>query len=200
MSDILRRLMTETWPAKAAKSALEALMLPGQVAGGQLATQPSTPGMWSDEDESRSQLTQQGIGNRSTDLAGLLMGGGYPMAQTGALGMAGGKLPGNIFDAVAKRHPDVTLDGAVSQGYGTLSRIQVPPEKRGSGLARAAMQDLVAEADAAGIPLALSPSSDWGASKARLAEFYKSLGFVQNAGRSKDFATRETMIRPPRAK
>ena len=48
MSDLLRRLFTETWPAKAAKSAIEALMLPGQIAGGELATQPSAPGMWSD--------------------------------------------------------------------------------------------------------------------------------------------------------
>lgn len=80
MSDILRRLFTETWPAKAAKSAFEALMTPGQVASGQLATQPSVPGMWSDEDESRSQLTQQGIGNRATDLAGLVMGGSYAAA------------------------------------------------------------------------------------------------------------------------
>jgi hypothetical protein len=77
MSDILRRLFTETWPAKAAKSALEALMLPGQVAGGQLATQPSQAGMWSDVDEARSQATQRGIGNRAADLAGLLMGGSY---------------------------------------------------------------------------------------------------------------------------
>jgi predicted Rdx family selenoprotein len=88
MSDILRRLMTETWPAKAAKSALEALMLPGQVAGGQLATQPSAPGMWSDVDEARSQATQQGIGNRAVDLAGLLMGGSYAApAMKDATGM-----------------------------------------------------------------------------------------------------------------
>jgi hypothetical protein len=94
MSDILSRLMTDTWPAKMARSAFEALMLPGQVAGGQLATQPSQPGMWSDEDESRAQLTQRGIGNRAADLAGLVIGGGYPMAQSGALGMAGGNIMG----------------------------------------------------------------------------------------------------------
>jgi hypothetical protein len=92
MSDILRRLFTETWPAKAAKSALEALMLPGQVAGGQLSTQPSQAGMWSDVDEARSQATQQGIGNRAVDLAGLLMGGTYGAAPAGAIGMSGGKL------------------------------------------------------------------------------------------------------------
>lgn len=31
---ILARLLTETWPAKAASGILDALMLPGQVAGG----------------------------------------------------------------------------------------------------------------------------------------------------------------------
>jgi hypothetical protein len=77
MSDILRRLLTETWPAKAARSAFDALMLPGQVAGGAMAVQPSQPGMWSDVDEARTQANQQTMMGRANDLAGLVMGGSY---------------------------------------------------------------------------------------------------------------------------
>jgi hypothetical protein len=111
MSDILRRLMTETWPAKAAKSALEALMLPGQVAGGQLATQPSQAGMWSDVDEARSQATQQGIGNRAVDLAGLLMGGTYGAAPAGAVGMSGAKMPAEKIAGAAFKYGDEVFQG-----------------------------------------------------------------------------------------
>jgi len=70
---ILARLMTETWPAKAAGGILDALMLPGQVAGGILNVPPSRPGYWSDEDEAKSQLTNQTMMNRATDLGGLMM-------------------------------------------------------------------------------------------------------------------------------
>lgn len=80
MSDILRRLFTETWPAKAAQSAIHALMLPGQVAGGELAVQPTQPGMWSDVDEARQQATQGTMMDRAADLAGLVMGGSYAAA------------------------------------------------------------------------------------------------------------------------
>ena len=81
MSDTLRRLMTQTWPAKAAKSVLEALMLPGKVAGGELATQPSQPGMWSDVDEARQQATQGTMMDRAADLGGLVMGGSYAVPK-----------------------------------------------------------------------------------------------------------------------
>jgi hypothetical protein len=85
--------LAQTWPAKMAQSAYDAVRLPGQVAGGIMSAQPAQPGiMWSDMDEARQQATQGTMMNRAADLGGLVMGGGYPMAQTGALGMAGGKL------------------------------------------------------------------------------------------------------------
>ena len=73
---ILARLLTETWPAKAAGGILDALMLPGQVAGGILNVKPERPGYWSDTDEARSQLTNQTMMQRATDLGGLMMLGG----------------------------------------------------------------------------------------------------------------------------
>lgn len=68
---LLARLMTETWPARAGRGILDALMLPGQVAGGILNVQPERPGYWSDTDEARSQLTNQTMMNRAADLGAL---------------------------------------------------------------------------------------------------------------------------------
>lgn len=70
---LLARLMTETWPARAGRGILDALMLPGQVAGGILNVKPERPGWWSDVDEARSQLTNQTMMNRASDLGGLMM-------------------------------------------------------------------------------------------------------------------------------
>jgi hypothetical protein len=65
---ILQRLMTETWPARLAKSALEALMLPGQVYQGQVSmTGPD------------GRTNPEAI-NKAADLAGLVMGGSYAAA------------------------------------------------------------------------------------------------------------------------
>ena len=86
---ILARLMTETWPARAGRGILDALMLPGQVAGGILNVQPERPGYWSDTDEARSQLTNQTMMNRAADLGGLMMLGAYGQAPAGAIGMSG---------------------------------------------------------------------------------------------------------------
>lgn len=70
----------QTWPAKMGQGILDAAQLPGQVAGGLLATQPSQPGMWSDEDEARQQATQGTMMNRAADLGGMVMGGAYAAA------------------------------------------------------------------------------------------------------------------------
>ena len=49
------------------------------------------------------------------------------------------------------------------------------------------MESLVKYADDNGMTIALSPSADFGASKTKLKKFYKSLGFVENRGKNKDF-------------
>lgn len=83
----------QTWPAQMAKSAVQAALLPGQVAGGVMNTQPSQPGMWSDEDEARAQLTNATMMDRATDLGGMVMGGTSFSAPRGAIG-AGPVIPG----------------------------------------------------------------------------------------------------------
>jgi hypothetical protein len=80
MNGLLDKL-GQTWPAKMAQGLLDAARLPGQVAGGILAVPPSQPGVWSDEDEARSQLTQGTMMNRAADLGGAVMGGSYAIPK-----------------------------------------------------------------------------------------------------------------------
>ncbi len=81
MADLLSlETLGRLWPARMAKSALEALRLPGDVYQGNVS-------MYGDD--GRTNLDAIG---KSADLAGLVMGGGMPMAERGALGMSGGRL------------------------------------------------------------------------------------------------------------
>lgn len=82
-----------------------------------------------------------------------------------------------------------------------LSAIKLPKDERGLGNGSKAMQDIIDYADNNGKRITLTPSTDFGGSSvARLTEFYKRFGFVENKGRNKDFSTRETMIREPKKK
>lgn len=131
---LLARLMTETWPAKAAGGILDALMLPGQVAGGILNVPPSRPGYWSDEDEAKSQLTNQTMMNRATDLGGLMMLGasGAP-AVPNSVGMGVRTVPRdnyrtdlsqytkNLYRETSPEEALGILPGSnVTQGYGAM--------------------------------------------------------------------------------
>jgi hypothetical protein len=78
-----------------------------------------------------------------------------------------------------------------------LSQIVVPKDARSSGKGTAAMRQLVGYADRSSQRIVLSPSTDFGGSKARLVEFYKRFGFVENKGRSKDYEVSESMYRDP---
>ena len=81
----------------------------------------------------------------------------------------------------------------------TLSKIVVPESARNSGVGTQAMQQLIDYADQTGKQIALTPDKAFGAtSMSRLTDFYKQLGFTPNKGRSRDFSTKETMIRNPR--
>ena len=95
------------------------------------------------------------------------------------------------------------IKSSVTENKGTISvgKIVVPEGRRGQGLGTKAMQELADYADKTGQRIVLSPSTDFGgSSKSRLTDFYKRFGFKENAGRSKDFSTRETMFREPAAK
>jgi len=76
--------------------------------------------------------------------------------------------------------------------------IAVPKEKRNSGIGTSAMRAITAHADKHAKKVTLSPSADFGGSKARLMPFYKRLGFVENKGRNKDYSISDTMYREPK--
>ena len=67
----------------------------------------------------------------------------------------------------------------------------------GTGAGTRAIKELIDHADSTGKTIGLTPSSDFGGSKARLTKLYKRLGFVANKGKNKNFEIQETMIRQP---
>lgn len=79
-----------------------------------------------------------------------------------------------------------------------LSKISVDPKQRNQGIGSQVMNDIIQQADNTNAIVTLSPSVDFGGtSVARLKDFYKEFGFVENKGRNKDFSISETMYRKP---
>lgn len=67
---------------------------------------------------------------------------------------------------------------------------------RGEGLADKALTDLCQWADLNGVDLFLSPSGDFGSSKARLTRWYRRHGFITHAKhKTSRLTVRETMVR-----
>lgn len=101
-------------------------------------------------------------------------------------------------DAIAERYraKGAAVDVSERDGSLTLHRIVVPAEARNQGVGSEFMRELVAYADATGKRIDLTPSADFGGSKARLVEFYKRHGFVPNKGRTRDLEISEDMYRP----
>jgi len=80
----------------------------------------------------------------------------------------------------------------------SIELIKVPKESRGQGIGSEVMEKITEWADSNKYSLSIEPSSDFGTPKNKLIRFYKEFGFVPNKGRSKDYRTRDTMIRNPR--
>lgn len=100
---------------------------------------------------------------------------------------------------VKAKNPPIDLSIYEKGNEITLSKIVVPANIRGSGVGTKAMEDLIRYADIKGKRILLSPSKDYGASSiSRLTDFYKRFGFVENKGKTRDFSTRESMIRLPK--
>jgi GNAT superfamily N-acetyltransferase len=98
----------------------------------------------------------------------------------------------------AWRSKGVSLDAYQSGNSVNLGKIEVPKNARGKGIGTQAMKELNDYADQNGLRVTLSPTNEFGASKERLRAWYKSMGFVDNKGRTKDFTISETMYRDPR--
>lgn len=125
---VLDALM-QTWPARLAKGAYSAVTLPGDVYQGNVS-------MYGPDGHTNPEVI-----NRSADLAGLVMGGGVPMAETGALGMAGGK----IGAPEARRY------------LPSSSSLETPPAPTVEDMIRAARMESVSLAQARGT----QPKMQW---------------------------------------
>lgn len=101
---------------------------------------------------------------------------------------------------IAAQFPNVQIEVHIDPiGDLVLDKIVVPVDNREHGVGTSIMDRLVAAADAGRVRLALTPTDDFGGSVARLRRFYRRWGFVDNAGRGRDFSTRQTMLREPGA-
>lgn len=78
-----------------------------------------------------------------------------------------------------------------------IHRIFIDEKYRENGHARDVIQLICSHADLRQKVLALTPVSDFGSSKTRLEKFYRSMGFVKNRGRVKEWNTKEGFIRLP---
>lgn len=79
-----------------------------------------------------------------------------------------------------------------------ISMVKTPEADRGQGGARRALERLLAMADQQGMQVVLTAEPmDKKTSKTKLEAFYKSLGFVPNKGKAKDFTTMAGMVREP---
>jgi len=105
------------------------------------------------------------------------------------------KAPYKIETILSQKYSGVTVDISEKNGTITLSRVIVPESQRGEGIGTTLMDDLIDYADKTGQRIVLTPTGDFGGNVKRLKDFYKSFGFVENKGQSKDFTTRETFIR-----
>jgi hypothetical protein len=71
-------------------------------------------------------------------------------------------------------------------------------DHQGEGSARKAMTEFHKHTDKAGITNHLTPEPlDDSTKKTKLHKFYKSLGYVDNKGKNKDYTYRATMLRQP---
>lgn len=101
-------------------------------------------------------------------------------------------------DQQVEQNPGLRL--SVSGGGGKpviVHSIIVPKTERNRGTGGKVMRQLLELADRNGDMVALTPSGDFGGSVAKLKKWYKSLGFVENRGRTRDFEISASMYRLP---
>ena len=78
-----------------------------------------------------------------------------------------------------------------------LHLIKIPKDRRNQGIGTKTMKQVLDYVDDQGLLMTLTPSNEFGSSKRRLVEFYKSFGFRLNSGSSRDLRFKDTMIRKP---
>ena len=168
-----------------------------------------TVGGWSREKRERYSAADHSI-DPSTGLTQekvvALFSDNQPSVGIGA-GVALGSGPIKHFDfatpsggvRTAKIGPTEITYGVAKNGNDVeLTLIKTDKNARGQGHGREALQQFIDEADANGKRVLLNADPmDKATSKSGLVNFYKSMGFVRNKGKNKDFETRAEYMRNP---
>jgi GNAT superfamily N-acetyltransferase len=81
--------------------------------------------------------------------------------------------------------------------YVTLHKIEMIPEYKGHGYATEAMKQIIDYANGKDLIIILTPDSYKGSNVNRLIKWYKSLGFIMNKGKNKDFEHMQLMYKLP---
>jgi predicted GNAT superfamily acetyltransferase len=104
----------------------------------------------------------------------------------------------NIFTAKLKQsNPTIEFNLIAYKEFIYFDFLRVAEGDRNQGLGTKFFKELVALADLANCPLALTPDASYGDWKETdLERFYERFGFVKNIGKNRDFSTNHTMVRP----
>lgn len=113
-----------------------------------------------------------------------------------AIAVSDGKI---LVEAAAAQGVTLNFYPEPDRGIAFLGRIQVDEDKQGQGLATSVMEDVAEFADKHSLQVQLSPTDSFGSNEARLTEFYKRFGFVENKGKNKSMEISNTMYRLPEA-
>jgi len=123
----------------------------------------------------------------------------HPRGENGQFGEGGASASSvnELVDRLTDAHPGIKLDVSEKRGNVAISRIVIPKEERNSGTGSAVLRQILAYADAKGLTASLSPSTDFGGSKAGLERLYGRLGFKPNKGRTADLSISDSWVRQP---
>ena len=103
-----------------------------------------------------------------------------------------------ISSAWERKHPGMKFHVYHNNsGDIQLHSLEVPKEKRGSGIGSRALKGLSKYADQNDKRITLTPQPEPGYKK-KLDDLYKKHGFVVNKGRNKDFSVSDSRIREPK--
>jgi len=98
---------------------------------------------------------------------------------------------------IMEENPGVKIWLAERENNIVLDVIQISKELRNTGIGTKVMRELTEYADKNQKTISLTPSTDFGSSRARLEVFYRRHGFTTNLGRKRNFEISESMIRFP---
>src|ERR1022692_2282676 len=90
-----------------------------------------------------------------------------------------------------------SLDLFFLNKYIILDKIDIWEKFRGQGYAQKAMEQLIDYAKQKNLTITLTPDDAFGSNKNKLIKWYRSLGFVMNKGKNKDFETMQLIYKTP---